>query len=299
MNTNRIAILVPCALLLASCGGRDEDADATGAFETREVVVSAEASGRILDFPLEEGASLDSGAFAASIDSVQPRLRKLQLLKSRSAVLARRPDMGKQIAAIEQQIATARTERARVARLLAADAANRKQLDDADAQIALLERQLDAQKSSLRTSDRGLSEESDAISVQAAQIDDQLAKCVVRNPLRGTVLEKYAEAGEFAVPGKPLYRVADLDRMILRAYVVASQLATLKVGQKVTVSAEMGGGEDRKYEGRVSWISDKAEFTPRTILTRDERENLVYAVKVAVANDGFLKIGMYGSLRTR
>lgn len=299
MNKNRALILVPCALLLASCGSRDEDADATGAFETREVVVSAEASGRILEFPVEEGASLDSGAFAASIDSVQPRLRKLQLLKSRGAVLARRPDMGKQIAAIEQQIATARTERARVARLLAADAANRKQLDDADAQIALLERQLDAQKSSLRTSDRGLSEESDALSVQAAQIDDQLAKCVVRNPLRGTVLEKYAEAGEFAVPGKPLYRVADLDRMILRAYVVASQLSSLKIGQKVSVSAEMGAGEDREYEGTISWISDKAEFTPRTILTRDERENLVYAVKVAVRNDGFLKIGMYGSLRTR
>ena len=299
MNKNRALILVPCALLLASCGSRDEDADATGAFETREVVVSAEASGRILEFPVEEGASLDSGAFAASIDSVQPRLRKLQLLKSRGAVLARRPDMGKQIAAIEQQIATARTERARVARLLAADAANRKQLDDADAQIALLERQLDAQKSSLRTSDRGLSEESDALSVQAAQIDDQLAKCVVRNPLRGTVLEKYAEAGEFAVPGKPLYRVADLDRMILRAYVVAPQLSSLKIGQKVSVSAEMGAGEDREYEGTISWISDKAEFTPRTILTRDERENLVYAVKVAVRNDGFLKIGMYGSLRTR
>jgi len=246
------------ALLLASCSGREDDADASGAFETREVVVSSEASGRILSFPVEEGAILDSGAFAAAIDSVQPRLRKLQLLKSRGAVLARRPDVGKQIAALEQQIATARSERARVQRLLAADAANRKQLDDIDAQIAVLARQLDAQKSSLQTSDRGLAEESDALSVQVAQVEDQLAKCRVVNPVRGTVLEKYAEAGEFAVPGKPLYRVADLERMVLRAYVVASQLSSLRLGQKVTVLSEEGAGGVREHEGTISWISNRA-----------------------------------------
>ena len=209
------------------------------------------------------------------------------------------PTWGKQIAAIEQQIATARTERRRIENLLAADAANRKQLDDIDGQIAVLARQLDAQKSALQTSDRGITEESDALSIQAAQIDDQLAKCRVVNPLRGTVLEKYAEAGEFASPGKALYRIADLDRMVLRAYVVASQLSSAKVGQKVTVFLEAGEGEDRRYEGTISWISDRAEFTPRTILTRDERENLVYAVKVSVKNDGYLKIGMYGSLRLK
>lgn len=287
------------ALLLASCSGAPDDTDASGAFETREVVVSSEASGRILSFPVEEGRILDSGVFAAAIDSVQPRLRKLQLLKSRGAVLARRPDVGKQIAALEQQIATARVERARVERLLAADAANRKQLDDIDAQIAVLARQLDAQKSSLQTSDRGLTEESDALSIQVAQVEDQLAKCRVVNPVRGTVLEKYAEAGEFAVPGKPLYRVADLEHMVLRAYVVASQLSSLRLGQKVTVLSEEGTGGVREHEGTISWISNRAEFTPRTILTRDERDNLVYAVKVAVPNDGSIRIGMYGSLRLR
>lgn len=287
------------AILLASCSGTPDDVHPSGTFETREIVVSSEASGRILSFPVEEGAILDSGAFAAAIDSVQPRLKKLQLLKSRGAVLARRPDVGKQIAALEQQIATARTERRRVERLLAADAANRKQLDDIDAQIAVLTRQLDAQRSSLQTSDRGITEESDALSIQVAQIDDQLAKCRVSNPMRGTVLEKYAEAGEFAVAGKPLYRVADLDRMVLRAYVVASQLSSMKIGQKVTVVSEEGSGAVREHEGTVSWISSRAEFTPRTILTRDERDNLVYAVKVAVPNDGSLRIGMYGSLRPR
>ena len=287
------------AILLASCSGTPDDVLPSGTFETREIVVSSEASGRILSFPIEEGTILDSGAFAAAIDSVQPRLKKLQLLKSRGAVLARRPDVGKQIAALEQQVATARTERRRVERLLAADAANRKQLDDIDAQIAVLTRQLDAQRSSLQTSDRGITEESDALSIQVAQIDDQLAKCRVSNPMRGTVLEKYAEAGEFAVAGKPLYRVADLDRMVLRAYVVASQLSSVKIGQKVTVVSEEGSGAVREHEGTVSWISSRAEFTPRTILTRDERDNLVYAVKVAVPNDGSLRIGMYGSLRPR
>jgi len=296
---NAKTFLLANVLLLASCATREADVDATGAFEAREVVVSAEGSGRILAFPVEEGQILDSGAFAASIDSVQPRLKRMQFLKSRGAVLARRPDVGKQIAAIEQQIATARTERRRIESLLAADAANRKQLDDIDGQIAVLARQLDAQKSALQTSDRGITEESDALSIQAAQIDDQLAKCRVVNPLRGTVLEKYAEAGEFASPGKALYRIADLDRMVLRAYVVASQLSSAKVGQKVTVFSEAGEGEDRRYEGTISWISDRAEFTPRTILTRDERENLVYAVKVSVKNDGYLKIGMYGSLRLK
>lgn len=298
MNLSK-TVVIAGALLIASCSRNSTDTDAAGAFEAREIVVSAEASGRILEFPIEEGSILDSGAFAASIDSVQPRLKRLQLQKSRGAVLARRPDVGKQIAALEQQIATARSERKRVERLLAADAANRKQLDDIDAQIAVLSRQIDAQKSSLQTSNNGITEESDALSVQVAQIDDQLAKCRVTNPSWGTILEKYAEAGEFATPGKPLYRIADLAHMKLRAYVVASQLASLKIGQKVAVLAETGNGADREYEGTLEWVSNKAEFTPRTILTRDERDNLVYAVKVSVVNDGFLKIGMYGSLRLR
>lgn len=294
-SRTRLAALFLCAILFASCRDGDGRPEASGSFEAREIVVSSEAAGRILSFSVEEGAVVDSGQVVAGIDSVQPRLRKLQLLKNRVAVRTRRPDVARQIAATEQQIATARAERARVERLLAANAANRKQLDDADAQIAVLERQLDAQKSSFETTDRGIGAESDVLSVQIAQVEDQLDKCRVRNPFRGTVVVKYAEPGELATVGRPLYRLADLRSMTLRAYLDASRATTLKIGQEVRVRSDFGDSS-RTYSGRVRWISPKAEFTPRSIQTRDERQNLVYAVKVSVENDGYLKIGMHGSL---
>ncbi len=184
-------------------------------------------------------------------------------------------------------------------RLLVADAANRKQLDDAESLLQVLRKQLAAQNSSLQNSDRSLSWQSSSVDIQVAQVDDQLAKCRVCAPVAGTVLAQYAESGEFVAPGTPLFRLGDMKRMYLRAYVTGEQLAEVRLGQTVTVVADYGGGQQREYEGQVTWISDTSEFTPKNILTRDERANLVYAVKVAVRNDGGLKIGMYGGLRFR
>lgn len=289
-------LIASAAMLGQSCNPDPDDIDASGAFEAREIVVSAEATGRILSFSAQEGDSLDSASAVATIDTVQLHLKRLQLLKNRGVVQTRRPDVARQIAATQQQIATARTERQRIERLLAANAANRKQLDDIDAQIAVLVRQMDAQKSTLESADKGVGAESDVLSVQVAQVEDQLDKCRVRNPFRGTLLVKYAEAGELATVGKPLYRLADLRNMTLCAYVTAEQASGMKLGQKVEVRSDMGDS-DRVHEGTVVWISGKAEFTPKTIQTRDERQNLVYATKVAVVNDGSLRIGMYGSLK--
>ena len=219
------------------------------------------------------------------------------LPESREQISASVRINGKQIAATQQQIATQQREKRRVENLLKADAANTKQLDDIDAQIAVLEKQLAAQLSTLENSNRGVNEESSAIEIQVAQIEDQLAKCRIVNPIDGTVLVKYAETGEVTAQGKPLFKIADVDRMELRAYITSGQLTGLKLGDRVRVFADSGDKGSREYDGEVIWISDKAEFTPKTIQTRDERANLVYPVKIAVHNDGLLKIGMYADVK--
>ena len=297
-------------LTLVACSGTGDRYDATGTFETTEVVVSAEASGRLLCMDVEEGMKLEAGQAVGQVDTVQLYLKKLQLEASARSVSDQRPDIRKQIAATQEQIRQAERERDRVKRLLEADAANRKQLDDAESLLQVLRKQLAAQNSSLQNSDRSLSWQSSSVDIQVAQVDDQLAKCRVcapvagtvlaqyaEAPVAGTVLAQYAEAGEFVAPGTPLFRLGDMERMYLRAYVTGEQLAEVRLGQTVTVVADYGGGQQREYEGQVTWISDTSEFTPKNILTRDERANLVYAVKVAVRNDGGLKIGMYGGLR--
>lgn len=286
--------VIAATLGLTGCGGNGMKDDAQGTFEATEVVVSSEATGRILAFTADEGSVVAEGETVGNIDDMQLTLRRKQLLANMGSVESRRPDIAVQIAATEQQIATAETERRRVERLLESDAASRKQLDDANALINTLKKQLAAQRSTLEASSRGVSGESAALEWQIAQLDDQIAKCRIVSPLAGTVLEKYTERGELAVPGKALFKVADLDRMYLRAYVVASDLSGLTVGDHVRVFAESGEKASREYDGTIVWISGKAEFTPKTIQTRDERANLVYAVKIAVKNDGFLRIGMYG-----
>lgn len=286
-------------LTLAACSGGGDSYDATGTFETTEVVVSAEASGKLLRMDVEEGMKLEAGQAVGLVDTVQLYLKKLQLEASARSVSDQRPDIRKQIAATQEQIRQAERERDRVKRLLEADAANRKQLDDAESLLQVLRKQLAAQNSSLQNSDRSLSWQSSSVDIQVAQVDDQLAKCRVCAPVAGTVLAQYAESGEFVAPGTPLFRLGDMERMYLRAYVTGEQLAEVRLGQTVTVVADYGGGQQREYEGQVTWISDTSEFTPKNILTRDERANLVYAVKVAVRNDGGLKIGMYGGLRFR
>lgn len=297
MKSNKLIGCLFLLSLLSACGGRTIDYDATGTFEATEVLVSAEASGRLLCFDVEEGTRLASGEEVGLIDTVQLYLKKLQLQASMKSVESQRPDVNKQIAATRQQIATAQREKKRVENLLKAEAANQKQLDDWDAQVALLERQLAAQMSSLQNSTNSLTEQGSSVAIQVAQVEDQLVKCHIVSPISGTVLAKYAEAGELAAVGKPLFKVADVDHMYLRAYITSEQLSQVKIGNRVTVFSDYGGNERKEYPGVVSWISDRSEFTPKTILTKEERANLVYAVKITVENDGLLKIGMYGGVK--
>jgi HlyD family secretion protein len=283
-------------LLLSACSDKNRQYDASGTFETTEVIVSSEANGKILSFDVREGQMLETGQSAGTIDSIPLYLRKKQLQANIKAVESRRPEIRKQIASIEQQIATQKIEKKRMENLLYAKAANQKQLDDINAQIAFLEKQLEAQKSTLSISSNSISEDVATLEVQIEQLEDQLKKCQIINPVKGTVLVKYAEAGEVTSQGKALYKIADTENMKLRAYLVSSQLTRVKAGQNVKVFADFGETESREYQGTIEWISDKAEFTPKTIQTRDERANLVYAVKIAVKNDGYLKIGMYGNI---
>jgi len=296
-NSKFILLGLAISTLFISCGKSKDDADASGTFEATEVIVSAEASGKILSFEVEEGEILTANQQVGTIDSTQLYLRKQQILSSKKSLQSRRPDVKKQIAAIEQQIITAKTERKRVENLLKANAANKKQLDDVNAQIALLEKQLDAQKTALETTNQGITEDSEGVLLQVAQIEDQLHKCKIVSPIAGTVLLKYAEMGEVAAPGKALFKIADTNNMILRAYITADQLTKIKVGQKVIISTDFGKDDSKQFDGTVAWIANKAEFTPKTIQTRDERANLVYSVKINVKNDGYLKIGMYGDLK--
>lgn len=288
--------LFPVLFFLVACSSGTPEYDATGTFEATDVVVSAEASGKILGLDVEEGTVLKAGQEAGIIDTVQLYLKKLQLEAGVKSVEGQRPDILKQVAATKEQIVQAQRERDRVANLLRVGAANQKQLDDAESLLKVLRKQLAAQNSTLQNSDQSLTWQSSSVGIQVAQVEDQLKKCHIVAPLTGTVLAKYAEAGELAAPGTPLFKIADMEQIYLRAYVTSEQLSEVKLGRKVTVYADYGKDVRTAYPGVVTWISDSSEFTPKTILTKDERANLVYAVKVAVKNDGMLKIGMYGGV---
>lgn len=281
---------------MTSCGGNNNKFDATGAFEATEVIVSAEASGRIMQFDVEEGKQLTACQYVGYIDSTQLYLRKMQLVAGMNSVESRKPDIRKQIAAIEQQILTARTEQKRMENLVQAKSANQKQVDDIAESIKLLQKQLDAQRSALAKTTSGADKDAESFEYQIMQLDDQLQKCRLMNPLTGTVLVKYAEANEVTATGKPLYKIANVNNLFLRAYITAGQLSQLKLGQQVKVYADFGTNQQREYPGTITWISDKSEFTPKGIQTKDERANLVYAVKISVVNDGYLKIGQYGEM---
>ena len=287
--------LIATALLgLAACNRGDGNVDATGKFEATEILVSSEANGKIMELNIEEGDRLDAGAMVGYIDSTQLYLKKMQLSAGLRSVDIRKPDIRKQIAALEQQIATARTEQQRMENLVKAKAGNQKQVDDIVNNIKYLQKQLDAQYSTLNKTTGGADAEAESILYQIMQLDDQLQKSRIVTPQAGTVLVKYAEPGEVTAAGKPLYKIADTDLLYLRAYITADQLSTLKQGQTVRVFADYGADEQREYPGTITWISDKSEFTPKGIQTKDERANLVYAIKIAVKNDGYLKIGQYG-----
>lgn len=296
MKSRNLLGLCSLLALFSACGNGAPKYDATGTFETTEVLVSAEASGRLLYFDIEEGMLLKAGEEVGVVDTVQLYLKKLQLEASLKSVEEQRPDILKQVAATKEQISAAQRERNRVANLLKVGAANQKQLDDAEDQLEVLRKQLVAQNSTLSNSHQSLTWQSSSVGIQVAQVEDQLKKCHITSPITGTVLAKYAEAGELTAMGTPLFKVADTEQMYLRVYITSEQLSQVKLGQKVTVFSDYGTDEHKQYPGVVTWISDTSEFTPKTILTKNERANLVYAVKIAVHNDGLLKIGMYGGV---
>ena len=288
-------VYIAAVVLAASCG-TEAEFDAQGTFEATEVVVSSEATGRILNFEVEEGMAVEANQMVGVIDSVQLHLQRKQLVAQQSALLGSRPDVKKQVAALREQIAKQNEELRRVENMLKDGAATKKQKDDIEAQIKILESQLDATLSTLDKNTSTINSNSAALEAQIAALDDRISKCRVISPIGGTVLVKYAEAGELATVGKPLMKIADLDNIYLRAYFTSDQLANIKLGDKVKVVADFGGEERYDYTGRVAWISSESEFTPKTIQTKDSRANLVYAVKIAVENDGRLKIGLAGEV---
>lgn len=288
-------VYIAAVVLAASCG-TEAEFDAQGTFEATEVVVSSEATGRILNFEVEEGMTVEANQMVGAIDSVQLHLQRKQLVAQQSALLGSRPDVKKQVAALREQIAKQNEELRRVENMLKDGAATKKQKDDIEAQIKILERQLDATLSTLDKNTSTINNNSAALEAQIAALDDRISKCRIISPIGGTVLVKYAEAGELASVGKPLMKIADLDNIYLRAYFTSDQLAKVNLGDEVKVVADFGGEERYDYTGRVAWISSESEFTPKTIQTKDSRANLVYAVKIAVENDGRLKIGLAGEV---
>lgn len=290
-------IIITATILLVSCGKDENQFDATGTFEAVETIVSAESNGMIKQFQIEEGQQLQAGQAIGYIDTIQLSLQKKQIQAQISAVLSRKPNIATEIAASREELKHATQEQNRIASLVKADAATRKQLDDATSQIEVIRKRIAAQQSSLGTATSSLTGEANALTAQLAQINDQLAKAEIINEVSGSVLTKYAEMNEITAIGKPLYKIANLATVTLRAYVTGDQFAKVKIGQKVKVYVDSGSGNYKTYEGLVEWISDKAEFTPKTIQTKDERANLVYAIKVKVKNDGLLKIGMYGEIK--
>lgn len=292
-----LSLWIAASLLLFSCSKNGTGFDASGTFESVETIISAEAAGRLDSFAIEEGQLLQAGQLVGFIDTTQLSLKKRQLQAQIDALLTRRPEMAVQIASLVEQIKSATRERDRVERLMRSDAATQKQLDDASSSVEVLTRQLDALRSNLRTTTSGLESETQPLVSQIYQIDDQLKKSRIVSPMYGTVLTSYAEQYEVTGPGKPLFKMADVSTMILRAYVTGDQFSQIKIGQKVQVFVDKGAKDYDTYNGTVTWVSSKAEFTPKTIQTKDERANLVYAIKISVPNDGKIKIGMYGEVR--
>ena len=288
-------VYIAAVVLAASCG-TEAEFDAQGTFEATEVVVSSEATGRILNFEVEEGMAVEANQMVGAIDSVQLHLQRKQLVAQQSALLGSRPDVKKQVAALREQIAKQNEELRRVENMLKEGAATQKQKDDIEAQIKIMESQLDATLSTLDKNTSTINSNSAALEAQIAALDDRISKCRIISPVGGTVLVKYAEAGELATVGKPLMKIADLDNIYLRAYFTSDQLAKVNLGDEVKVVADFGCEERYDYTGRVAWISSESEFTPKTIQTKDSRANLVYAVKIAVENDGRLKIGLAGEV---
>ena len=291
----RIAYILPLFLMTAC--QEVAEYDAQGTFEATEVTLSAESNGKILHLDVNEGDVVQLGVVIGAIDSIQIFQQRKQLIAQQAALLNSRPDKEKQVAAIKQQITTANRELQRVESLLGDGAATSKQRDDIQSQINVLQDQLSATLSTLDKNTSSINNNATALEAQIAALDDLLSKCRIISPINGTVLVKYAQAGELAAIGKPMMKVADLSQIYLRAYFTSDQLAHLNLGKEVTVTADFGADQRYDYKGKVVWISSESEFTPKTIQTKDTRANLVYAVKIAVKNDGRLKVGLAGEVK--
>ena len=291
-----IAVVASIATMLTACNDNKVSFDASGSFEAEETIISSEATGTIKRLEIDEGQTLEAGQNIGYIDSLQLHLKKKQLEAQVIAILGKKPNISVQLSALQEQLKTAEQEKTRVANLVKGDAATPKQLDDINAQIEVLKKQIEAQQSSLSISSDGLGKDVVPLQVQIEQLNDQLVKCNIINPTKGTVLSKYAETNEMTAAGKPIYKIADLSNIILRTYITGDQLPQLKLNQQVKVLTDDGKGGYKETEGTIIWINSKAEFTPKTIQTKDERANMVYAVKVKVKNDGTYKVGMYGEI---
>ena len=298
-------------LFCISCNKKEKNFDATGIFEATEITVSAQVSGEIQQLDITEGQSLDSGARVGQIDVYQLvqkqnelEAAKQQIYANNAATESRQLDLNKQLATLQQQIVHAQRERQRFAELVRDGAVPRKQLDDLNDQISVLQRQMAATSDQLRSNNAAFAEQSKGlqaqikgVEAQQRQLERQIQNATIIVPKGGVVLEKFVEAGEFAGVGKPLFKLAQMDHVYLRAYVTSAQLKSVMLGQKVKVYADYGGGQQQEYGGKVTWISSRSEFTPKTIVTDDERADLVYAVKILIKNDGRVKIGMYGEVK--
>lgn len=289
--------MLSIALVFASCSDSLNDYDATGTFDADEIVVSSEVAGAILKLDVSEGETLAQGQTIGLIDSVQLFLQKQQLEANILAVEAGRPNIESQLAPLEEQLKKQQQEKQRVENLLKAEAATTKQLDDINSAILVLQKQLAAQRIALGNAQTSADAQTTAMRSQIAQLNDRLAKCHITAPINGTVLAQYAHTGELTSAGRPLFKLADMEHVYLKAYVTSQQLADIRLGQAVQVRADFGNKEYRSYDGKITWISDKSEFTPKNITTSDDRANMVYAIKVAVRNDGYLKLGMYGEVK--
>ena len=274
-------------ITLMSCNSNGEKADGYGNFEATEITISSEANGKLLSFSVVEGITLNKNTIVGIVDTVQLSLKRDQLLAARNTVFSKSRNVLSQREVLKEQLKVAENDQKRIENLIKDKAATTKQLDDINGQIDILKQQM----KSVETQNAPIVNEVKSLEIQTQQIEDQIEKSIIKNPVKGTVLVKYAEPNEITAFGKPLYKIADLGEMTLRVYISETQLASIKVGQEVTVKID-AGEQMKSYKGAVTWVSETAEFTPKIIQTKEERVNLVYAVKVLVKNDGSLKIGM-------
>lgn len=286
-------VIIVCFI---SCINNNHDADAYGVFEATEIIVSSENNGKLLSFHVSEGQTYQKGEEIGCIDTFQLHLQIQQLESTIRATLASRPDIPSQINTLQSKLQTLEKERARITTLVEANAATTKQLDDVNAEIEITRSQIAATKSTLNTQSSAILENVEAMRFQLLQLEDAMEKCKIKAPITGTVLKKYIEPNELAFQGKPLFKIADITNMFIKVYVTEDMLSSIKLGQKAEIHIDMEDMQSKSYTGTVQWISAKAEFTPKMIQTKNERVNMVYAVKIAFSNDGSAKIGMPGDV---